>query len=362
MGHLAAETPVDQFLGSVREVFATNRDLDWRRIGALLVGSALVLVASSVTLARWKARRRATASIQTVTSAARLAPPDLAYLQRIADAAGLPILDVMTKPPAFERATALALTAEAPPLRPVAGSPYERVRHLRTVLGFSPLPAHRWLLSTRELTPGDPVALAGVTGAVAEVNEASFAVDFSAGLSFAVGASAALAIVRTEDSLYLARVRVLGTEPIATLAEGRRAFFGHDEKPERQQQREHVRVSVAGEVTLRLVEPERAAMPEPGSVAPIAGALVDVSAGGLSLEVPLSSAGPFRRGTKVGCSFALGSGPPFHLTAVILSQAEGEAHARARHLRMSFTSLSDAERDRLAAAVAKRQGHPPPDL
>jgi hypothetical protein len=30
MGHLAAATPVDQFLGSVREVFATNRDLDWR--------------------------------------------------------------------------------------------------------------------------------------------------------------------------------------------------------------------------------------------------------------------------------------------------------------------------------------------
>src|SRR4051794_24229427 len=47
-------TPVDEFLGSVREVFAENRAGDWTRAGLVVAGA----VALSINLGWWIGRRK----------------------------------------------------------------------------------------------------------------------------------------------------------------------------------------------------------------------------------------------------------------------------------------------------------------
>ena len=209
---LKAMTPVDQFLSSVRESFASNRAADWTRIGLFAVSGLALSIALSVWLGRRRSRRGLAGRIHDVATGAGLTTADLGHLKRMAAAVGLPVLDVMTRLAAFERATAVALVSEAPPLRPAAGSVFERVRRWRKALGFSPLPAHHWLVSTRELVAGDAVALGGLPGHVAEVNEASFAVDLPTAAQLVFGAVATLTIDRANDARYLSRVRLLGTE------------------------------------------------------------------------------------------------------------------------------------------------------
>lgn len=347
-------TAVDEFFKSVRDVFAKNRDIDWIHIGLVLGAALVVAITLSVWLGRWRARRRTAARIDARAAATGLTEADCEYLNRIAHAVGLPVLEVMTSLAPFEHATAVALASEAPPLRPVATSAFERVRQLRKALGFSPLSPHLWLLSTRELVEGDPIALGSANGRVVAVNEATFAVDLPESAVPALGASSLLTIDRADDARYFVRVRLLAVEappgaPEAVDAEVavRRTFFSHDEQPDRQQHREHVRVRAHGVVTL--VDSVK------GPTATMTGALVDVSAGGLALDLPVLPEGAIRRGAQLRCSFKLGEKDTFEeMEALVVAAASGPRPGL-QHLRLSFTALPEAARDRLAAAVARHQ-------
>jgi hypothetical protein len=375
-------TPVDEFLGSVREVFAENRAGDWTRAGLVLAAA----VAFSINVGWWFGRRRrrlaAARRVEALAAAAGgLSATDRAFLARIARDAGQPLPEVMSTLVVFELATARALAIQPPSFRPAAGSVYEQVQLLRKALGFSPLPAHHWLLSTRELSSGEPVTLGGLTGHIVEVNEATFAVDFPAHAPVSVGGGAALGIIRIDDSRYLCRVRVLAVETASSGTGACRAFFSHDEHPERHQNRAHVRVRVAGPVMVQVAEPAKMAAEapptvraagapqsspqvtiEPGSAAAaggLTGTLVDVSAGGLAVDLPAETMPLPAIGSHVRCSFALGDGPRFEsLTALVLG-VETVPGTGIRHLRASFVALTDAERDRLAAAVAQHLRTPP---
>lgn len=388
--------PVDQFFASVRDVFARNRSTDWTEIGAIALFGSLVVVGIAFWAGRWRTRRETSRRVAEVASRGGLGAADLAYLRRIADAANLNVLEVMTRLPTFERATAAALVVKVPPVHPVEGSGYERVRYLRKALGFSPLPAHHWLISTRELVTGDHVTVNGHSGRVVEVNEASFAVDLPVAVPVAlgsVGALGMLAIARPDDSRYLARVRALGVE--APGQDGsRRFFFAHDERPERQQDRAYVRVRVSAGVTLRILDATdpasggaasagregagggagaRNAAPAPAVQAPepppcetLNGSLVDVSAGGLSLKLErehnvfLGDLGDWKS-SRVLCSFELRDGQRFEDLAALVATVEPlRPAAQGFRLRLAFTGLPHATQDRLSAAVASEQRAPPP--
>jgi PilZ domain len=362
--------PVDQFLKSVREVFAQNRDADWTQIGLFLLAAIALSIALSVSIGRRRLRLAVARRIANVATGAGLKSPDLDYLTRISHAAGLPLLGVMTHLESFEKATARALEAEVPTQRPVEGSVFESIRRLRKSLNFSPLPAHHWLLSTRELVVGEPIVVAGVTRHVVDVNEATFAVDLPATTALALGPFATIAIVRTDDSRYLSRVRHLATEALAGTGAGlaggeivRRTFFGHDERPQREQHRQHVRMRprIPVTVTVGIADPPTLHDPSEAAAAgaeTITGTLLDVSAGGLSLELPMSSDSRIRNGTHLRCSFALDEAAVFEALGAVVVTAEAATRPNVQRLRLTFTALAEDERDRIASAVARHQRTP----
>src|SRR5260221_11368256 len=121
-------TPVDQFLRSVRDSFASNRAADWTRIGLVVVSGIGLSIAFSVWFGRWRSRRDLAGRIHAVATGAGLTEVDLDHLRRMAAAAGLPVLHLLTRLASFERATAAALASESPPLRPAPDTAFERVR------------------------------------------------------------------------------------------------------------------------------------------------------------------------------------------------------------------------------------------
>jgi len=149
--------PIDQFLHSVQDSFAANRQTHWTYLVLGVLAAIALYWVTSVWLKRRNARRDLARRIRAVLGQARLSTDDLADLNRIAVAGAAPLLDVMTVVASFEHATAKLLEREAPVLHPVPGSWYARVRRFRVALGFSPLSTHLWLLSTRELVVGDSV-------------------------------------------------------------------------------------------------------------------------------------------------------------------------------------------------------------
>jgi hypothetical protein len=347
-------TAFDQFFNSAREAFA-NPHVDWTQIGLVVALAAAVTTLLSRVLGRRRSQLRLAAQIEAVAAASGLQQVDIDYLKEIADAAGLPVLEVMTSLAPFEHATAAALATEKAPLQPAADSAFDRVGRLRKALGFSPLPPHAWLLSTRELVVGDRVTMGRATGQVVEVNEASFAVDLPAESALAPNSAASLAIDRPDDSPYLARVSVravvappetgagAGTGPPAV----RRTYFAHDEQPERHQNRKYVRARVHDAVMVRVAGAPVAAT--------IAGTLIDASAGGLSLDLAIAPEGPLRQGARISCSFTLGAGEVFEEIDALVVAATAGPREDLQHLRVAFTSITEPARDRLAAAVAKLQ-------
>lgn len=352
----------DEFFAAAREAFGRNRDVDWPTVGLVLGAAILVAVVLAAGVRRWRTRRRVASEVAALAAAGDLDGDDLDLLRQSARAAGLPLLEVMTSLAPFEHATAEALSAETAVPRPTAGSEFERVRRLRKALGFATLSPHLWLLTTRELAVGDSLALGEAVGQVVEANEAAFAVDLPAGGLPTVGTVATLTIHRPADARYLARVRVLAVEALARPGEGaapphsdlRRVFFAHDEQPRRQQQREHVRVPVHGTVAVTIADPGPGGRAAPRSMR-VTGTLVDVSVGGLALDLPASADNPVRRGARIRCSFIVGEGQSFQdLGALVVAAIPGTI-AGTQHLRASFTGLNQKQQDALAAAVAAQQ-------
>ena len=135
---------------------------------------------------------------------------------------------------------------------------------------------------------------------------------------------------------------------------------------------------VGGTVAMRIVDPvtsaSGAAVEAGPGTAPAAtesgattvkieGTLVDVSAGGLSLDLPIAPAGPVRRGAHVLCWFRLGDGQSavFEALAAVVAAVEAGHRAGVQHIRLGFIALKDDERERLASAVARHQKGLVPD-
>jgi hypothetical protein len=366
-------TPIDQFLRSVQESFAENRSTHWGRLGLGIVVVVAIFVGLSAWLRRRRLRRAVADRIHAVLSRTGLSNDDFGDLTRIAAVGEVPVLEVMTRLAPFEHATARWIAAEAPAIRPAPNSRFERVRSLRRALGFFPHSAHLWLLSTRELATGDSVSTGGVHGHVGEVNEASFAVEWPVTAVFVDGHAVTLTIERPDDARYLSHVQVLQSEavPAVTTASGarlagRRTFLSHDEHPERQQGREFIRLRISAPIRIQVIDApvasgdERAGAPAPTRpAAPVSGTMVDVSAGGLSLDLPVSPRRAVVRGSHVRCWFTIDEHATFEgLAAVVVDARAVVGRPGLHHLRLAFTAPSEGDRDRLAAAVARHQGAP----
>jgi hypothetical protein len=361
-------TSLEQFLHSVQDSFAANRSIHWTRVGLVIVPAAALALGLSVWGRRRRALREVATRIQSILSGARLSGTDLDDLTRIAAASALPVIDVMTNLASFEHATAKLLAGEAPILHPAEHSWFERVRRFRKALGFAPLSRHLWLLSTRELVVGDSVSIGGIGGHVAEVNEACFAVDWPATAVLVEGALCTMTIDRPDDARYRSRVQLQHLEPLAEIttvpgarAAGHRAFFAHDEKPERQQERMFTRLRAHAAVKVQVLDsPGAEAAGAPSGGPSRAGTIVDVSAGGMALNLPVSPGGPILPGAHVRCWFSLDSHAAFDaVTAVVMAAGAAVGpQPGEQHLRLAFVSLSEADRERLASAVVKHQGAP----
>lgn len=383
----------EEFFRSLREVFARNRDADWATIGLTLAAALSVGVGTSIWASRRRAHRAVERQIRAIAAGAGLSRDDLDLFSDIAREAKLPVPDVLTSRAGFERATAAALAAQPPTLRPPPGSLFARVHRVRRALGFLGLPPHQHLVSTRELVTGDLIAFADITAAVTEIDEATFAVDLPPPHTPAAGDVVAVGIVRPDDSRYIARVQVFATEPAAGGLQ--RVFFTHDEHPERQQHRQHVRVRVHGPVSIRFEQAEsrrsiegrrrlagrdsdsprdrdslsdngspdgdrRSSAPtsrddETSNLDPLTGTLTDVSAGGLALDLPAHRGREIRPGALVRCSFELGEDARFASMRAVVTAVESGASPLAQHLRLAFTDVNPGEQDRLAAALVRKQ-------
>jgi len=357
-------TQFDQFLHSVQDSFEANRSTNWTKVGLLIVPTAAVVFGLSVWMRRRRAHRELATRIQSILSTASLSGTDFDDLTRIAAAGQVSVIEVMTVLASFEHATAKLLAEEAPTLHPAERSWFERVRRLRKLLGFSPLSPHLWLLSTRELVIGDSVSMGGVGGRVVQVNEASFAVDWPLSAVLVEGALCTVMIDRPDDARYRARVRLSRLETLPEITTesgdreaGRRAFLAHDEQPERHQDRRFTRLRANVAIRVQVLDANKGTTAAPTSTAPSAGTIVDVSAGGIALDLPVSARGPIASGAGVLCWFTLDSDAAFEaLSAVVMAAgpATGPPPGE-QHLRLSFVSLNEAERDRLAAVVARHQ-------
>ena len=333
---------MDQFFRSVAKAFEANRQ------GSAL--AAQVALALGVLLLAWLAaarlRRKLARGDELRQHAAKLGltPEQREGATSLARRHGADPLTFLTHLEVFERVTAQALAGvEArAPQSPLA----DLIRGLRVALGFDRLPAFFPLLTTRELSRGLALDVAGLRGEVARVDERGFAVEVHGPLPASPGQTIALSLAHAREARY---------SPQCVLQESAQVrpdlwvlVFAHDEAPARVQRRDYARVPTEGPVRLRLPAPAPGGR---GRGEEVEGRLVDVSAGGLQLLCKTR----FSAGSVSLASFELG-GARFHeLRAIVLSSEATPAGPF--DVRLEFHDLSEHERERMVTAVA-RAAHP----
>lgn len=348
--------PVDAFLHSVRTAFRAEDGGDgvgwaWAILAVAVVGLGLVV-------ARMRAQRRTRqagqAAFARLAAEKKLSTADEALIGRLAARVAAAPQVVGTHLDVFERATAALLGAA---LAPAAGAPVEglfaEVGRLRRTLGFHVLPEQFPLLTTRELVSGVRVDVGGVAAMVGEVNEAWFDVECSAEgvFSASVDQTVRVAFVRGGEARYVARCAVAAGIPAHA---PRQLILRHDERPERTQKRNAVRVTVRGEIHLRPRPVEAGASEEARDEGVTHGELVDLSIGGMAIAVESKLA----VGTALRASFDWEGSTYADLPVVVL---QCEARSRNVHVaRLQFRGLGVADENRLAAAIARRSAHAPP--
>jgi len=326
---------MEAFFRSLAEAFARNRSA-FPQAGALLLVLA-VLAAAPVLAAAVRRRRAARARLRDLAERHGLSPGDLGLAARMAREVGASPLALLTRLGLFERATA----------RTLAGAAAERatapaIRRLRTSLGFDRLGPHDPLLTSRELSPGAPVTVQGRLAEVSEVEERSFTVELRGAARLRPGDSASLELEHAGEARYRLRCRVLGVRREGL---GQAIRLEHDEAPERVQRRAFARVRADGALVLRPV-----ALVSPDGAAPeLRCDLLDASGGGARVASP----GPLPAGTLATASFALAGWTFTDLRTVVLSSSRAADDRHVAHL--AWTRIPEAERDRLAAAVAHLQ-------
>ncbi len=258
---------------------------------------------------------------------------DLSWLHQLCSQSGHDALDVLTRIAVFESASADALM---PPSEEVAA----RVGRIRHSLGFDRLPAHFPVLTSRQMQVGATIDIAGVRGEVADVNELFFAVRSAKNLDRSSGAQLPLTLIHGSEARYRLTCTLLGKEDRLTR-------FGHDEAPERIQQREHVRVEIAGAVH---VEPFSS--PQHGGAAPepCEGSMVNVSSGGMLAETEAE----LPAGLSLRLSFEVSGARFQEVTAIVIECMKRPASFA---VRIEFVNLSEHERERLSAQLTRLTSH-----
>jgi c-di-GMP-binding flagellar brake protein YcgR len=329
---------MQEFFRSVAEAFGRNRT-EWPGAVATLV--ALLLVAlGGVLLGRIRRRRARSARLSRLAARHGLSAADLDLARTLAAGQGIAPEELLVRLDAFERATLRALAGRSPPARGEDDAA-DRIRRLRRRLGFDRLPAHAPLLSTRELAPGTAVAAAGSPGQVAQVDELALAVEHSGPAPSAAGATVTLDLVHAREARYRLRCPVLA---VRSSPGGTTLLLGHDEAPERVQQRAFARVALPGELTFHPLEP----LPDHPQPGPGTAHLLDLSAGGALVR----SDAPLPVGGLLAASFTVGDVRFEAVRAVVLA-SEGDRGTYRGHL--EFGPMPEAERERLVAAVERAE-------
>jgi hypothetical protein len=327
---------MEQFFQSVGRSFAENRSYAPAAEKVLLACALLAVLGELLFLAwRW---RSYSSRFSSLAFQRGLGEPEQRLLRELARLVEQEPTALLTHLDQFERATGLLLARAGGQAR--RGDPFAQVRQLRHALGFDRLPAHTPLFTSRELPPGTAVDLEGLSGQTSAVTEASFTVLLRAHLRPEPGRTVELELAHAREARYLMSCKLLSVEAIR---EGQwRLQFAHDEAPRRIQERDHVRTPASGPVALRPVGPW---LMRPAVNGPVAGQLVDASAGGLRVlcrpQLP--------PGQLVTASFALGGQQFDEVRAVVLGSernAQGSCEVQ-----LGFRGLAEAESEKLVVAV-----------
>jgi hypothetical protein len=329
---------MDEFFRSLADAFGRNR-AEWPGAAATIV--ALLLLALATVYSGVLRRRRTRAGrLARLATRHGLAAADLDLARSLAAGEGIAPDELLVRLDAFERATARALSGRSPPARSEDDAA-DRIRRLRRRLGFDRLPVHAPLLSSRELSPGTAVTSEGSPGQVARVDELAFAVEHPSPPSARTGATLTLDLIHAREARYRLRCPVLA---VRASPGGTTLVLGHDEAPERVQQRAFARVSLPGDLTFRPLEP----WPTDPPVQPGTAGLVDLSAGGALV----STGAPLPVGGLLAASFTVGDERFEAVRAVVLA-CDRDGGAYRGHL--EFGPMPEAERGRLAAAVEREE-------
>lgn len=325
---------MEDFFQSVSDAFARNREssstLEW-----VLLLLALAVVALQV-ISIFQRRRGVHLEVEALAQQRGITGDELELVFELARLASVPPMDFLTHPDVFERATVGPLNGTVETT--LAGdSLATTVRRIRHALHFDRLPSHAPLLTTRELSVGMALDCGEGHGQVLEVSERSFTVGFRPPLAPVSGETLTLTLRHAREATYELHCRVLRGHSTSI-------DFAHDELPKRVQLREYVRVDLYTPVTLK-------ALSWPGHALETREAkatLRDLSGGGALV----ASAVSFPAGVHLALSFTAGGETFSALGGVVLSSLP---YGNAVQLRVEFTTVTLAERERLFAAVAKVQ-------
>ena len=325
---------MEDFFHSVSDAFARNREssstLEW-----VLLLLALAVVALQV-FSIFQRRRGVHLEVETLAQQRGITNDELELAFELARLASVPPMDFLTHPDVFERATVGPLNGSVETT--VSGDTLATtVRRIRHALHFDRLPSHAPLLTTRELSVGMALDCGEGHGQVLEVSERSFTVGFRPPLAPVSGETLTLTLRHAREATYELHCRVLRGHSTSI-------DFAHDELPKRVQLREYVRVDLYSPVTLK-------ALSWPGHALETREAkatLRDLSGGGALV----ASAVSFPAGVHLALSFTVGGETFSALGGVVLSSLP---YGNAVQLRVEFTTVTLAERERLFAAVAKVQ-------
>ena len=247
--HGDALSAVDQFLQSTRDALRPHANTGQGALIALVC--VLVLGLTLWCLHNFRRKQAADRAFMRLMTARQISGPDATLLRQMARAAKITPLRMATQLDAFERATATAVQDIPPKLIGEEADVLGAIRLLRRHLGFSKLPEHFSLRTTRELTPEMPIEIQGAQANVIGVTEAFFSVRAPAVRGLRVGDRVELTLAHAQEARYAVRCELLAAERSAQ--EGPtdvKLTFGHDESPRRLQRREFVRVAARGPMVL----------------------------------------------------------------------------------------------------------------
>jgi len=325
---------MEDFFRSVNQAFARNREaslaLEW-----VLLALALMVVALQV-FSILKRRRGAKLEAQALAHQRGVTDEELALVFELAREASVPPMDFLTHPDVFERTTAGALSGTTQ-LSMSGDLLASTLRRIRQALHFDRLPSHVPLLTTRELSRGLALDCGEAHGQVLDISETAFTVGFRPPLAPVTGETLMLTLRHAREATYELHCRVLRGH--ATSVD-----FAHDEAPKRVQLRDYARVDVSVPVTLRAISwPGHALETREANAT-----LRDLSGGGALVGSAIS----FPAGVHLSLTFTVAGEAFRSLGGVVLSSLP---QGSAVQLRVEFTTLAAAERERLFAAVAKLQ-------